>query len=92
MAVGLESVPVHREAFTIPRRSDETLGRGPRSEPRAPMQMVGRALGSLGFEVFGKPILRVWGFLKSTRTKAEALNFERQASPYNLSKALTTPL
>ena len=40
-----------------------TLGRGPRSEPRAPMQMVSGALGSfrvegLGFRVSG---LRVWG-------------------------------
>ena len=34
--------------FTLPRRSDGTLGRGPRSEPRAPMQMVSGALGSLG--------------------------------------------
>ena len=33
--------------FTLPRRSDGTLGRGPRSEPRAPMQMVSGALGSL---------------------------------------------
>ena len=33
---------------TFTRRSDGTLGRGPRSEPRAPMQMVRRALGSLG--------------------------------------------
>ena len=39
--------------FTLPHRSDGTLGRGPRSEPRAPMQMVSGALGSLG--------LRVWG-------------------------------
>ena len=28
--------------FTLPHRSDETLGRGPRSEPRAPMQMNGQ--------------------------------------------------
>ena len=35
--------------FTLPHRSDGTLGRGPRSEPRAPMQMVSGALGSLGF-------------------------------------------
>ena len=32
--------------------SDETLGQGPRAEPRAPMQMVSGALGSLGFRVF----------------------------------------
>ena len=37
--------------FTLPHRSDGTLGRGPRSEPRAPMQMVSGALGSLGFRV-----------------------------------------
>ena len=41
------SVPVYREAF-LPHRFDRTLGRGPRSEPRAPMQMVSGALGSLG--------------------------------------------
>ena len=34
--------------FTLPHRSDGTLGRGLRSEPRAPMQMVSGALGSLG--------------------------------------------
>ena len=34
--------------FALPHRSDGTLGRGPRSEPRAPMQMVSGALGSLG--------------------------------------------
>ena len=37
--------------FTLPHRFVETLGRGPRSEPRAPMQMVSGALGSLGFKV-----------------------------------------
>ena len=37
--------------FTLPHRSDGTLGRGPRSEPRAPMQMISGALGSLGFRV-----------------------------------------
>ena len=37
--------------FTLPHRLVETLGRGPRSEPRAPMQMVSGALGSLGFRV-----------------------------------------
>ena len=37
--------------FTLPHRSDGTLGRGPRSEPRAPMQMFSNALGSLGFRV-----------------------------------------
>ena len=37
--------------FTLPHRLVETLGRGPRSEPRAPMQMVSGALGSLGFGV-----------------------------------------
>ena len=37
--------------FTLPHRFDRTLGRGPRSEPRAPMQMVSGALGSLGFRV-----------------------------------------
>ena len=37
--------------FTLHHRSDETLGRGPRSEPRAPLQMVSGALGSLGFRV-----------------------------------------
>ena len=42
-------------SFTLPHRSDGTLGRGPRSEPRAPMQMVSGALGSLliGFRVEG---------------------------------------
>ena len=34
--------------FTLPHRFDGTLGRGPRSEPRAPTQMVSGALGSLG--------------------------------------------
>ena len=38
-------------AFTLPHRSDGTLGRGPRSEPRAPMQMVSGALDSLVFRV-----------------------------------------
>ena len=38
-------------SFTLPHRSDGTLGRGPRSEPRAPMQMVSGALKSLGFRV-----------------------------------------
>ena len=37
--------------FTLSHRSDGTLGRGPRSEPRAPMQMVSGALGSLGFRI-----------------------------------------
>ena len=37
--------------FTLPHRSDGTLGRGPRSEPRAPMQMVSGALGSFAFKV-----------------------------------------
>ena len=46
--------------FTLPHRSDGTLGRGPRSEPRAPMQMVSGALGSLGFRVWGLGF-RVWG-------------------------------
>ena len=39
--------------FTLPHRADGRLGRGPRSEPRAPMQMVSGALGSLGFRVEG---------------------------------------
>ena len=39
--------------FTSLHRSDETLGRGPRSKPRAPMQMVSGALGSLGLRVLG---------------------------------------
>ena len=34
--------------FTLPHRSDGTLGWGFRSELRAPMQMVSGALGSLG--------------------------------------------
>ena len=34
--------------FTLPHRSDRTLGQEPRSEPRAPMQMVSGALGSFG--------------------------------------------
>ena len=37
--------------FTLPHRADGTLGRGPRSEPRGPMQMVSGALGSLGLRV-----------------------------------------
>ena len=37
--------------FTLPHRSVETLGRGPRSKPRAPMHMDSGALGSLGFRV-----------------------------------------
>ena len=37
--------------FTLPHRSDGTLGPGPRSEPRAPMKMVSGALGSLEFRV-----------------------------------------
>ena len=37
--------------FTLPHRAVGTLGRGPRSEPRAPMQMVSGALGSLGLRV-----------------------------------------
>ena len=37
--------------FTLPHRPVKTLGRGPRSDPRAPMQMVSGALGSLGFRV-----------------------------------------
>ena len=37
--------------FTLPHRSDRTLGRGPRPEPRAPLQMVSGALGS--FRVLG---------------------------------------
>ena len=56
--------------FTLPHRSDETLGRGPRSEPRAPMQMVSGALGTLGLGGLGFRGLelrveglgfRVWG-------------------------------
>ena len=39
------------EGFTLPHRLVETLGRDPRSEPRAPMQMVSGALGSVGFRV-----------------------------------------
>ena len=39
--------------FTLPHCSDGTLGQGPRSEPRAPMQMVSAALGSLGSRVEG---------------------------------------
>ena len=35
--------------YGLPHRSDGTLGQGPRSESRAPMQMVSGALGSLGF-------------------------------------------
>ena len=38
-----------QQRFTLPHRLVETLNRGPRSEPRAPMQMVSGALGSLGF-------------------------------------------
>ena len=41
----------HRERVSLPHRSDEMLGREPRSEPRAPMQMVSGALGSLGLRV-----------------------------------------
>ena len=41
--------------FTLPHRSDGTLGRGFRSKPRGPMQMVSGALGSLA-------ALRVLGF------------------------------
>ena len=37
--------------FTLPHRAVGTLGRGPRSKPRAPMQMVSGALGSLGLRV-----------------------------------------
>ena len=37
--------------FTLPHRSVEMLGRGPRSKPRAPMHMDSGALGSLGFRV-----------------------------------------
>ena len=37
--------------FTLPHRSVETLGRGPRSKTRAPMHMDSGALGSLGFRV-----------------------------------------
>ena len=37
--------------FTLPHHPDGTLGRGPRSEPRPPMQMVSGALGSFGFGV-----------------------------------------
>ena len=48
---GVTTVLVHREALPLPHRLVETLGRGPRSEPRAPMQMVSGALGSLGFRV-----------------------------------------
>ena len=44
---GRHSVLVYG-GFTLPHRLVETLGRGPRSEPRAPMQMVSGALGSLG--------------------------------------------
>ena len=40
-------------ARTLPHRSVETLGRGPRSKPRAPMQIVSSALSSLGFRALG---------------------------------------
>ena len=46
--------------FALPHHSDETLGRGLRSEPRAPMQMVGGILDSLGFRVWGLGFV-VWG-------------------------------
>ena len=39
------------KGFTLPHRAVGTLGRGPRSEPRAPMQMVSGVLGSLGFRL-----------------------------------------
>ena len=45
------TLQVNSGAFTLPHRSDGTLGRGPRSQPRAPMQMVSGALGSLGLRV-----------------------------------------
>ena len=64
MAVGLGCLTAERSiaeqrhygpripgGFTLPHRLVETLGRGPRSEPRAPMQMVSGALGSLGLRV-----------------------------------------
>ena len=35
--------------FEHPHRSNETLGRGPRSDPRAPISMVGGSVGSFGF-------------------------------------------
>ena len=40
-------------------RSEETLDRGPRSEPRAPMQLVSGALGSLGMEEWGTIITTI---------------------------------
>ena len=56
MVVGLGSShfrPRLPGSFTLPRRPVETLGGGPRSEPRAPMQMVSGALGSLVVQGLG---------------------------------------
>ena len=49
--LGFQGLGWHRaqgtgHGFTLPHRLVETLGRGPRSKPRAPMQMVSGALSS----------------------------------------------
>ena len=44
-----ESFPSPFTGRLYPHRAVGTLGRGPRSEPRAPMQMVSGALGRIGF-------------------------------------------
>ena len=46
--------------YNLPHRSVETLGREPRLEPRARMQIVSGVLSSLGFRVWGSGF-RVWG-------------------------------
>ena len=68
--------------FTLPHRSDDTLGRGPRSEPRAPMRMVSSAR-SLGFRVsahaLGQLAVRIRGTLEDI-DPFEKVSFTRARS------------